>query len=62
MRFCMDDNIGIDMKELERIIQADELCSKEEAWKKLMGTGAEWKSGMQYHRQKSITSEIFLIY
>jgi len=45
MRFCMDDNIGMDMKELKRIIEASELCEKEEAKEKLMGTGSDWKPG-----------------
>ena len=45
----MDDNIGMDMKELKRIIEASELCEKEEAKEKLMGTGSDWKPGTQFN-------------
>ena len=45
MKFCIDDSIGMDMAELERILDAALLSDKEEAWDRMEGTGADWKKG-----------------
>ena len=45
MKFCIDDSIGMDMAELERILDAALFSDKEEAWDGMEGTGADWKKG-----------------